>query len=55
MEKLAPHNWVLDPNTPHEISGNLELQAPIIETIVNYVHDDYLPPLDEWKKTMGGQ
>lgn len=55
MEKLAPHNWVLDPNTPHEISGNLELQEPIIETIVNYVHEDYLPPLDEWKKAMGGQ
>lgn len=50
MSRLAPHNWVLDPDTPHEISGNLELQGPILETIVNYVHDDYLPSLEDWEK-----
>lgn len=51
--KLAPHNWVLDPNTPHELSGNLKLQDPTMETIVRYIHDDYLPPLEEWQKQRG--
>lgn len=50
MMTLAPHNWVLDPNTPYKVSGNLKLQPPIIETVVNYAHDNYLPPLEEWKK-----
>lgn len=51
MLRLAPHNWVLDPDKPHQVSGNLALQAPVIETIINYAHDDYLPPLEEWQKS----
>lgn len=50
MMRLAPHNWVLDPDKPHQVSGNLALQAPVIETIINYAHDDYLPPLEDWQK-----
>lgn len=45
-ERIAPHTWVLSIDDPHEISGNLELQGPVVETIVNYAHEDYLgaPP-----------
>lgn len=53
MLRLAPHNWVLDPDTPHQVSGNLELQGPVVETIVRYAHDEYLPSLDEWLKLNG--
>lgn len=42
--RIAPHTWVLSIDEPHEISGNLELQGPVVETIVNYAHEDYLPP-----------
>jgi hypothetical protein len=44
LQRIAPHNWVLSISEPHELSGNLELQGPIVETIVNWVHADYLPP-----------
>jgi len=48
-ERIAPHTWVLSIDSPHEISGNLELQGPVVETIVNYAHEDYLPPAPaEW-------
>ncbi|QBX32207.1 putative DNA-directed RNA polymerase subunit beta [Pseudomonas phage PA1C] len=47
-ERIAPHTWVLSPDDPHEISGNLELQGPVVETIINYAHEDYLPSLEEW-------
>lgn len=43
--RLAPHLWVLSLEEPHEISGNLELQGPVVETVVNWLHEDYLPPL----------
>lgn len=45
MKRLAPHLWVLSLEEPHEISGNLELQGPVVETVVNWLHEDYLPPL----------
>lgn len=52
-ELIAPHTWVLSTDEPHQISGNLELQGPIVETIVNYVHQDYLgDPPEEWKHLM---
>lgn len=47
-EAIAPHTWVLSTDDPHEISGNLELQGPVVETVVNFAHEDYLPPLEEW-------
>ncbi|MFO5689540.1 hypothetical protein, partial [Klebsiella pneumoniae] len=34
-ERIAPHTWVLSIDEPHEISGNLELQGPVVETIIN--------------------
>jgi hypothetical protein len=48
VELIAPHTWVLSVDEPHELSGNLELQGPVVETIVNYVHQDYLgePPAE---------
>lgn len=50
-ERIAPHTWVLSIDDPHEISGNLELQGPVVETIINWVHEDYLPPLETvWKE-----
>jgi hypothetical protein len=45
MKRLAPHLWVMSLEEPHEISGNLELQGPVVETVVNWLHEDYLPPL----------
>lgn len=42
-ERLAPHLWVLSPDKPHTISGNLELQGPVVDTISNWLHADYLP------------
>jgi hypothetical protein len=47
-DRIAPHTWVLSTDDPHQISGNLELQGPVVETAVNYVHQDYLPSLEEW-------
>jgi hypothetical protein len=47
-ERIAPHTWVLSIDDPHEISGNLELQGPALETIINWAHEDYLPPLEEF-------
>jgi hypothetical protein len=41
--RLAPHLWVLSPDKPREISGNLELQGPVVDTVVNWLHADYLP------------
>lgn len=41
-ERLAPHLWVLSPDEPHTISGNLELQGPVVDTISNWLHADYL-------------
>lgn len=49
-ERIAPHTWVHSTDEPHQLSGNLELQGPVIETSVNYGHEDYLPPLEEWLK-----
>lgn len=42
-ERLAPHLWVLSLDRPHEISGNLALQGPVVDTLINFVHSDYLP------------
>lgn len=42
-ERLTPHLWVLSPDDPHTISGNLELQGPVVDTVVNWLHEDYLP------------
>lgn len=47
-DRIAPHTWVLSTDDPHQISGNLELQGPVVETAVNYVHEDYLPSLEDW-------
>lgn len=47
-DAIAPHTWVLSTDDPHEISGNLELQGPVVETVVNYAHEDYLPSLEDW-------
>ncbi|AEH03481.1 RNA polymerase beta subunit [Pseudomonas phage PhiPA3] len=49
-DRIAPWSWVLSTDDPHEISGNLELQGPVVETIINFAHEDYLPPLEEWLK-----
>ena len=49
-ERVSPHTWVLDAAEPHRISNTLELQGPIVETIMNHAHEDYLPPLEEWLK-----
>lgn len=49
MSPIAPHNWAISVNTPHALSGDLEMQGPIVETLVNWVHADYLPPRPEWK------
>ncbi|MNE25148.1 Bifunctional DNA-directed RNA polymerase subunit beta-beta' [compost metagenome] len=35
--RLAPHLWVWSLETPHEISGNLEIQGPVIETAANWI------------------
>lgn len=42
-QRLSPHLWVLSPDDPHTISGNLELQGPVVDTVVNWLHEDYLP------------
>lgn len=44
LQRIAPHNWVLSISEPHQLSGNLELQGPMVETLVNWAHADYLPP-----------
>lgn len=49
-ERIAPHTWALSIDEPHKLSGNLELQGPIVETIINWAHEEYLPPLSEYKK-----
>lgn len=41
-ERLAPHLWVLSPDNPRQIAGNLELQGPVVDTVVNWLHADYL-------------
>ncbi len=41
--RLAPHLWVMSPDDPHELSGNLELQGPVVDTVVSWLHADYLP------------
>lgn len=40
--RLAPHLWVLSPDEPHELSGNLELQGPVVDTVVSWMHQNYL-------------
>jgi len=40
--RLAPHLWVLSLERPHDISGNLELQGPVVDTIANWLHADYI-------------
>lgn len=47
-ERIAPHTWVHSTDDPHQLSGNLELQGPVVETVVNYGHEEYLPTLEEW-------
>lgn len=42
FKRLAPHLWVASLETPHEISGNLELQGPVVDTMANWLHADYL-------------
>lgn len=42
ISRLDPELWVLSPDEPHKISGNLELQGPIVDTIANWMHEDYL-------------
>lgn len=42
-ERLTPHLWVWSTDDPHTISGNLELQGPVIDTVVTWLHEDYLP------------
>lgn len=41
-ERLSPYLWVLSPDDPREISGNLQLQGPVVDTVVNWLHSDYL-------------
>jgi hypothetical protein len=41
-KRLAPHLWVLSLDDPHEISGNLELQGPVVETVAHWLHEAYL-------------
>lgn len=36
--RLAPHLWVWSLETPHEVSGNLEIQGPVIETAANWIN-----------------
>lgn len=36
-ERIQPHNWVFSLDRPHEISGNLKLQGPVVDTGVNFV------------------
>lgn len=35
--RLAPHLWVWSLHAPHEISGNLEIQGPVIETAASWI------------------
>lgn len=35
-KRLAPHLWALSLGEPHELSGNLEIQGPVVETVANW-------------------
>lgn len=37
-ERLAPHLWALSLDEPHKLSGNLELQGPVIDTVTNWLY-----------------
>jgi len=41
-QRLSSHLWVLSPDDPRQISGNLKLQGPVVDTVVNWLHADYL-------------
>jgi hypothetical protein len=36
FERISPHLWVWSLDKPHEISNNLTLQGPVIDTAVNF-------------------
>jgi len=38
FEELAPHKSVFDMNEPLKVSNNLELPAPVLSTVVNWMH-----------------
>ena len=38
FKRLDPTYNVMDTNTPHGISGNLKMPAPVIATIANWMH-----------------
>lgn len=40
--RLAPHLWCWDVSSPHQISSKLALQGPVIDTMANWMHADYL-------------
>lgn len=40
--RLAPHLWAFSIDEPRQISGSLALQGPIVDTVVNWLHEDYL-------------
>lgn len=42
--RLAPHLWALSLDEPQQISSKLQLQGPVMDTISNWLHQDYLPP-----------
>jgi len=35
--RLAPHLWVWSLGAPHQISNNLEIQGPVIETAASWI------------------
>ena len=47
---ISPHSWAFDLNKVHSVSGEVELQGPVIETIFNWVHQNYLPSLEDYVK-----
>lgn len=37
FSRLAPHLWVWSLEEPHAISGNLEVQGPVVETVGSWI------------------
>jgi hypothetical protein len=40
FQELAPHKNVFDLNTPLKVSGNVEIPAPTLSTVVNWMHQN---------------
>lgn len=38
LSRLTPQLWVLSNEEPHQISGKLALQGPVVDTIANWLN-----------------